>query len=56
LLENKRVEIFVDAKKRKRVWKRMKRKNLGQVASDEWRVMSGEWLALRGPEALLRVN
>src|SRR6266446_5896545 len=38
LLENKRVEFLTGARKRKRVWNSLKRKDLNIVGSDEWRV------------------
>src|SRR6266705_5280097 len=38
LLENKRVEFLGGARKRKRVWNSLKRKDLNIVSSDEWRV------------------
>jgi len=47
-LENKRVEFLVSAKKRKRVRKSVKRKDLSIVASDEWRMMSS-WMRGTAP-------
>src|SRR5712691_1645460 len=47
-LENKRVEFLVSAKKRKRVRKNVKRKDLSIVASDEWRMMSS-WMRGTAP-------
>jgi hypothetical protein len=41
-LENKRVDILVSAKKRKRARKSVKRKNLNTAASDERRVPKWE--------------
>src|SRR6266571_1825931 len=38
LQENKRVEFLAGARKRKRVWNRLKRKDLNIVGSDVWRV------------------
>jgi len=39
-LENKRVAFLMSAKKRKRVRKNVKRKNLSTVASGDWRPAS----------------
>src|SRR6266496_1357928 len=38
LHENKRVEFLAGARKRKRVWNSLKRKDLNIVCSDKWRV------------------
>jgi hypothetical protein len=39
---NKGVEFLINAKKRKRVRKNVKRKNLSIVASEEWRALEPE--------------
>src|SRR2546426_10893366 len=37
-MKNKRVEFLAGARKRKRVWNSLKKKDLNIVGSDEWRV------------------
>jgi len=56
-IEKKRVEFFLSAKKRKRVRKDVKRKNLSSVPSGEWRVAGFEleWIGPH-PRCFLEVR
>ena len=56
LHENKRVEFLGGARKRKRVWNSLKRKDLNIVGSDEWRVANSGMAGMTPTPAFLQVR